>query len=193
MIEFDPDTHTYRVDGAVVPSVTQILAPLHDFAGIPADVLDNAADRGTAVHKATELYDLELLDEESLDDEVAAYLEGYRRFRADTGFEPERVETRVHSARYGYAGTLDRTGRLGRRKVLIDIKSGAQSPVTGPQTAAYQQALEEMTGAKVSRRYGLYLSPGDYRLVPYDERSDWHVFVSALSVFNFMRRHGHAA
>lgn len=181
-LDFDEAGHVYRVDGRVIPSVTQILEPLYDWSGIPRPILQAAAERGAAVHKACELYDLELLDESSLDDEVAAYLEGWKRFREDTGFIPERVEARVYSARWGYAGTVDRTGRLKRKHILLDIKSGQVSPVTGPQTAAYAEALTEMSGDKFVARYGLYLRPNDYRLVPYDTPTDWLVFQSALNL-----------
>ena len=61
---FDPIEHIYRFDGQRVPSVTQILEPLIDYSGVPNGVLQYAADRGTAVHLATEFYDDGDLDED---------------------------------------------------------------------------------------------------------------------------------
>lgn len=190
-IDFKPEGHEYRVGGRQVPSVTQILEPLYEWSGIPLATMIQAAERGTAVHRATELYDFGILDEESLDEETAAYLEGYRKFLADTHFTPERVEHKIFSTEHDYAGTLDRTGIMGRHKnVLIDLKSGVVTPVTGPQTAAYAQALSERSGERVSRRYGLYLRPYEYRLVRYDDKLDWYVFRSALNLKRWRQNHG---
>lgn len=57
-LEYFDDTHTYLYDGLVLPSVTQILGVKYrnDYASVPPAVLNNAAQRGTAVHKAIENY-----------------------------------------------------------------------------------------------------------------------------------------
>ena len=57
-LEYFDDTHTYLYDGLMLPSVTQILGVKYknDYASVPPSVLDNAARRGTAVHKAIENY-----------------------------------------------------------------------------------------------------------------------------------------
>lgn len=57
-LEFFEDEHLYLVDGVIVPSITQILA--HRFGGkyahVRKDVLERAAQAGTAVHEAIERY-----------------------------------------------------------------------------------------------------------------------------------------
>ena len=57
-LEYFDETHTYLYDGIMLPSVTQILGVKYknDYASVPPAVLDNAARRGTAVHKAIENY-----------------------------------------------------------------------------------------------------------------------------------------
>ena len=57
-LEFFPETHTYLYDGLMLPSVSQILGTKYknEYASVPPAVLDNAARRGTAVHKAIENY-----------------------------------------------------------------------------------------------------------------------------------------
>ena len=57
-LEYFDDTHTYLYDGMMLPSVSQILGAKYknDYASVPPAVLDNAARRGTAVHKAIENY-----------------------------------------------------------------------------------------------------------------------------------------
>ena len=51
-LEFFPETHTYLYDGLMLPSVSRILGTKYknEYASVPPAVLDNAAQRGTAVH-----------------------------------------------------------------------------------------------------------------------------------------------
>lgn len=58
MIEFIPETHTYLVDGVIVPSVTEILSVRfgHKYDAVSPAVLRRAAAQGTAVHEAIEAY-----------------------------------------------------------------------------------------------------------------------------------------
>ena len=57
-LEFFPATHTYLYDGLMLPSVSRILETKFngEYKNVPPAVLDNAAKRGTAVHKAIENY-----------------------------------------------------------------------------------------------------------------------------------------
>ena len=57
-LEYFDETHTYLYDGLMLPSVSQILGTKYrnEYASVPPAVLNNAAQRGTAVHKAIENY-----------------------------------------------------------------------------------------------------------------------------------------
>ena len=67
IVEFIDDIHQYLVDGCMVDSVTQILGVKYknDYASVPPAVLNNAAQRGTAVHKAIENYNVTGYDDGS--------------------------------------------------------------------------------------------------------------------------------
>ena len=56
--EYDDSTHTYKVDGEIVQSVTQLLNRKfgHKYDDIPKDVLKKAQEKGTKVHLAVECY-----------------------------------------------------------------------------------------------------------------------------------------
>lgn len=57
-LEYDDDTHTYIVDGVIKPSVTQILGlKFNDYAGVSSEVLERASQKGTAMHKAIEMFE----------------------------------------------------------------------------------------------------------------------------------------
>lgn len=127
-LRLDPDTHTYYWNGQRVPGVTHSLqaAGLIDYSGIPQHVLDRAAERGRAVHRALEFLDAGTLDRTTVSDELEPYLQAYERFCADTGFFPVLSErSRYHQLRR-YAGTFDRTGTIGDELILLDFKTVAE-------------------------------------------------------------------
>lgn len=74
MVDFDEQTHTYRLDGVVIPSVTQVLASMSDFSWVNPAVLARKADIGRKVHKVCEWWDKDELDEETLHPLLAGYL-----------------------------------------------------------------------------------------------------------------------
>ena len=57
-LEYFDDTHTYLYEGLMLPSVSRILETKFkgEYKNVPPAVLNNAAQRGTAVHKAIENY-----------------------------------------------------------------------------------------------------------------------------------------
>jgi hypothetical protein len=189
---FNPENHEYRLNGVVVPSVTQICDELVDFSWVRPDALAAAQHRGTAVHLACELDDKGDLVEESVHEKIRPYLEAYRKFRNVTGFQPHVIERQVHHDGQMYAGTLDRVGMMKEDRVLIDIKtSESASPSWGLQTAAYMEAYELETMEGIDRRYALQLKrDGSYSLVPHTDQMDWPVFLSALNLYKWRMKHG---
>lgn len=187
-LTFDAELHEYRADGVVLPSVTQILQPLTaiEYAGVSRDLMDRAAALGRAVHRVIELDLLDDLDVNSLTEALHPYYLAWRNFQAMSGFACDLSEHRVHSARYGYAGTLDLAGTLNGRFVIIDAKRTAQVPRTaGPQTAAYRAALAEgVPQYAEAERYALHLrKDGTWRLVPFPHHAaDLRTFLACLTV-----------
>ena len=191
MLRFDEEQHRYFLRNRELPSVTHIIDHvLQDLSHIPPDVLRAAGNRGTAVHKACELADLGTLDYGALDPALFPYVEAWERFKAETKFVPIRVEARVHSEVYGYAGTLDRIGSMNYRETLIDIKSGEVYPSAGVQLAAYNKAaLERGLIAGLLPRYAVQLrDDGTYSLHPFTDSVDFNVFAAALQIYHFKQR-----
>lgn len=197
-LDFDEESHTYTIGERKLPSVTQILKPLVDYAGIPPSILAHACERGNYVHKACEMYLLGTLDEESLNEECAPYFEGFKRFLDETGFEPELIEQRVHHSKLMYAGTVDLGGVLppmGRKRkshrAMIDIKTTFKlMKSVGPQTAAYADAWASSNPKELhfDERYGLQLKKdGSYKLEPMRAPTDSNTFLSCLNIYNFMQ------
>lgn len=161
---FDETLHRYTLDGEVLPSVTQILKPLHDFSAIPADVLRRAADFGTAVHKTVELYLADDLDEGSLDPPLRGCLDGFKRwmddYRDEYNIDFSNVEVPGYHKRLKYAGTPD----IELEEAVIDLKSRPVNMLTDPiQLTAY----DHMTGGGNRPCYVLELKQdGTYVFTP---------------------------
>ena len=72
-VDFDAQSHTYKLNGLPLSGVTPIIAWLFPdtYQGIPQSVLSQAAAYGTEVHKACEVYDsLDILPEDDYLKEV---------------------------------------------------------------------------------------------------------------------------
>lgn len=56
-LEYYDDLHLYLFEGLILPSVTEIIGKkFNDYADVPKQVLNRAAERGTKVHKQIENY-----------------------------------------------------------------------------------------------------------------------------------------
>ncbi len=187
-VSFDAELHQYHVDGQRYPSVTQVLGDLsaRAYRFVKAEDMARTALLGTAVHAVIELDSHNELDEDDLDDALRPYLDKWRTFRAQSGFQVIYSEQVVASRKYGYAGKLDLFGRLNGRYALIDAKRTAGVPRTaGPQTAGYEQALREShpeIGIDPIDRYALQLTDAKWQLQPFRDRNDLRVFLSALQL-----------
>lgn len=195
-IAFDAQTHTYTLDGEVIPSVTQILeqAGLVDFSKVDQEVLRRSRDFGTAVHYACELDDKGTLDEEDLDDPLRPFLAGWRKFKEDFHFKIEAVEEVVFSAKLKYAGKLDRRGIINKRRSIVDIKTSDEIYPANPlQLSGYEEAYNEEKATKdksLDRYIVNLLSDGTYKLMPCKDTRDRLFFLSAVNIAKFRRETG---
>lgn len=129
MLEFNEDTHTYSIDGVVLPSVTQIISEImpNKYANVNRRVLNEKAKFGTEGHKIIE--NLDVSDLESAKNHVRTIenksleicLREYLRLVRKHNIKPIAHEMKVHYA-YIYAGTLDMIAKVNNELSLIDVK-----------------------------------------------------------------------
>jgi len=179
----DPQ-HLYTLDGRPLPSTTGILKA----EGFIDDAwfTEDARLRGTYVHLACHLYDKGTLDIDTLDDALRPYLDGYIRFKEETGFQVIESEIPHYHPQYLYAGTPDKIGMMNGTDTLVDLKSGIIQPWCALQTASY-----EMFFNRPMKRFGVQLTDdGKYKIVPFPDRTDRNIFLSALAIHNWKINHG---
>jgi hypothetical protein len=57
------------------------------------------------------------------------------------------------------------------------------------QLAAYQQALKE-GGAKIDGRWVVHLQPSRFKVLPFDDPTDFLMFKSAFNLYKWSKKHG---
>ena len=112
LIFFD-EGHQYQLNGETIPSVSEIsrFASREVYGTVEQYTLDNASQRGTAVHKATEILDKYQTVE--CTEEIENYVRGYVQFRKDFSVgEYLAIEKALAHEKLQYAGTIDRIYKI---------------------------------------------------------------------------------
>ena len=191
ILKFFEQEHEYQLNGEEIPSVSEIsrFASREVYGEVTQYVLDNAAERGTKVHKATELIDK--YGECEVDEGISPYIQAYIKFLKE--YEPKYsvIEKAYASATQKYAGTLDRVCTLKKYdgNVIIDIKSSSvvQKVLAQIQLNGYKGLYEENEGKEISHLLILHLkNDGTFRLIeiPIDNT----LFQSCLNLHNALKK-----
>jgi hypothetical protein len=206
ILTFEPEGHVYRVDGARVPSVTELLEAAGvspDYRKVHPAVLRHARLRGIHVDACCDLDDADDLDWSSVHPDAVGYLQAWQCFKADYGFEPVLQQPLLYHPTYGYAGTPDSIGTLDGSVVVVERKATAKMAASyALQTAGYGcdgihiaprggGRLEPVPWGGPVMRLGVHLMPGGrYDLVPYEDPDDEAAWlgVVALARWRKLRR-----
>lgn len=179
-LTFDQPTHTYRLNGKKIDSVTQVMK----LGGLIDDTwfTEFGKIRGTAVHEAV-LFDIQCdLDLNSINEKIKGYVEGWFNFKRDSGISPikELCEKRMYHPLYQYTGTPDIFCRLNGRYAVVDVKTGDTS-TAAVQTAAYAEF--PVLKGYVPDRFSLRLFPNaKYKLNHHNDRKDFLTFLQCLGM-----------
>ncbi len=148
-LEFDDETHRYIVNGIITPSVSKLLSlKFDDYPNVPKAVLQAAADRGTEMHKAIEVY--EKTGKESDLQEFRNYLFLKKHFKI------ENVENELPVAYFEdglpvFAGTIDQVCRIDGVPAINDFKrvSAPNKEKIAYQVNLYRLAYNQTFGVEV--------------------------------------------
>ncbi len=155
-----------------------------------------ACDIGMLVHSWVESYLLFLASQGDLQPlpenvEARCACEAAIEWIESHKYRPRLIETRLYSRKYGYAGTADAQGMVASingKPCIVDWKtSKAIYPEYRLQTAAYAQAISEMTGRRIRERWIVRIgkdgSLQDLRLPESTFKDDLEAFLAAKKIY----------
>lgn len=191
MLSHDAATHTYRIDGRVVPSVTRVLRdvlpPSWQSSG------EEAAwymQRGRAVHAAAALIARDR--QFDADPAIVGYVAAIRAWWTIARPAPIAIEEPVYSRTHQYAGTPDLVAAIQGRRCVIDYKSGSADYTARLQVAAYAMAMPMPSATRPRlglivelREDGTYRSSEMFELARYGR--EW---LAVLTTYRIRQRMG---
>ena len=147
-LEYYDDEHLYLFDGVILPSVTQIIdGKFNDYADVPKDVLNRAAERGTKVHKQIENFCKSGVDDGSTAIRHFKFLQNQYNFEVlDNELPLVIFKDDIPVA----CGRLDMTIEMDGRVGIADIKtcSALNKPKIAYQLNMYRLGLMQSYGVK---------------------------------------------
>lgn len=188
IMTFNSERHEYEVDGEIMPSVSEIIRFIarEVYGDVVQSVLDNAADRGTRVHKATQM--LDVVHDVECDEDIVPYVQAYVQFLRDHKPAWELIEHSFYNPECKYCGTIDRYGELDGRKTIVDIKtsSSLQKVLYGAQLSLYRMGMTA-NGHDVETAVILHLKKdGTYKLVEINQ--DDEIAIACITLHNALKK-----
>lgn len=194
----------YEINGQKYPRVSTILGVISK-PGLEAwrqrigveeanRISTEAAEHGTALHKALEMID----NGEHRDERFTPFrptLNAYLAWRDQYVDQVLMVEQVVYHVQHKYAGTADRVYVLNDgARVVGDFKTGKSIDANYRlQLSAYAEALEAMGHGPIDGRVVLHLPrihPGELKIIAYDdEQRDRRAWRAALRLWRWNQRH----
>ncbi len=187
-LEFSQPKHIYRLNGEVLPSVSDLCRFLHRevYKDAPAWKMEDAAIRGDAVHACAQ--QLDTCGTATISGDYAPYLKAYELFLLEHTVKWAMVEMPLYHPQELYAGTIDRYGFLDGFYTLLDIKTTytVYKPLCRAQLNLYRLMLIAK-GLPVDKMYILHLKKdGTYKLIRFKE--DLPLANSLITLHNALRK-----
>ena len=164
---FFDEGHVYKIGDDVLPSVSEITRFISReiYGTVGQYTLDNAADRGTRVHKACEI--LDKYGKVDVSEDIVPYIQAYIKFRKEHTVVWHKIEAAMYHPELRYAGTIDRGGEVDEVSAILDIKSTCKVEMA-EWTAKLNlyKKLDDANGGNAVKLLVLHLKPtGDYKLI----------------------------
>lgn len=170
-VRFDSDTHTYTLDGKELSGITSLLDRQlfkDKYSGIPDEILQKAAERGTLIHQQCEMADegFPVTSEEAMN---------YMLLKQKYNLRHEESEYLV-SDNENYASCIDKVYRYDESTFFLgDIKTTYKlnKEYVQWQLSIYAYLFEKQNqGAKVSSIFAIWLRGTTHQLVELERIPD---------------------
>jgi hypothetical protein len=203
------DFENYVIDGVKLDRVTSVLGIINKPALVYwygqngtrkcREILKSSAAFGTDLHAYIEYYlktglDPEIPIETPKDEDKKKLFYKYKDWATQNGVVCVEAELRVHSLRWGYAGTLDSLVRCNGKLEIHDYKTSKSFYETYQlQLMAYLVAMKEM-GLYVNEPVGrrvirLGRDDGEIETVAFEDAAgDYKAWLSALRLYRWNKK-----
>ena len=158
-VEYFDDTHTYLVNGVIVPSVSEILKKIfpNKYKNIPLETLRRKATYGTIIHNYIEQYEKGIITIK-LDYIQEASFGQYLRLKDKYNINVLEQE-KIVNFKDIYAGRFDMVAEVNGSYCLCDIKTTAS---LDKEYLSWQLSLYEYAyGKKFDKLYAIWLPKKD--------------------------------
>ena len=180
-VKYDPTTHTYTLGGRVLSGITPVLSRqlfTDKYSNVPEDIMQNAAEKGTAIHEVCELIDDLHITHESPE------AKGYVALKDLYGLRYECSEYLV-SDNENYASSIDKVYRESVTEFTLgDIKTTyvLDEESVRWQLSIYAYLFElQNPGCKVVRLIGIWLRGETHEIVEVSRIPD-DIVINLLAV-----------
>ena len=157
-LEYIDDTHTYLIDGIIVPSITQLIKMKFNnkYDAVPKEVLKKAADKGTAMHLAIELYEKENKESDLVELKNYKFLKKHLKWNV---IQSEIPIILFYNGKPIAAGRLDQVIEMNGKKGINDLKRTASfdKEYVALQTNLYRIGYKQSYGTEIDFVSGLHL------------------------------------
>lgn len=157
-LEYIDDTHTYLVDGIIVPSITQLIKMKFNnkYDAVPKEVLKKAADKGTAMHREIELYEKEGKESDLVELKNYKFLKKHLKWKVIASEIPIIL---FYNDKPIAAGRLDQVIEMNGKKGINDLKRTASfdKEYVALQTNLYRIGYKQSYGTEIDFVSGLHL------------------------------------
>ena len=177
-LEYFDETHTYLYEALMLPSVSRILGTKYknEYSNVPPAVLENAAKRGTAVHKAIENYN------NSGYDDGSEAVRNFKFLQKQYGFEVLDSELPIVIFKDDMpiaCGRLDMTMLMDGETGIADIKtvSALNKDKIAYQLNLYRIGLMQSYGVDAKFLKIIHLRDGVRKVIdsPINEGMTWEL------------------
>lgn len=188
-IIFDAIPHKYYFEGFVIPSVSELMQNAK-ISGDYSFMHPKYRERGTYVHKASEMMDLGQFDIKTAPDEYYPFVYAYSKFLEENEVEVHVSEELLFNPKLIYCGTQDRIVTVNGVKYLCDIKTGYYQKWHKVQLTSYNLAMLDSGAIKEPLPIAnLYLDKnGNYTFKTYSEELPYvEVLRAAVTIYWYKR------
>lgn len=158
--------------------VTAILYPFSGLEKINADVLANAAERGTKVHKICEAI-ISGLGELGVEDKTRPYVESFKKWW-EKEHQVVEMEKRFWDDDLEITGQLDLILKVGAELIVVDLKTSSRPSLTWKAQGSAYAYLAKKNGYDIRKIYFLHLLKSGNEAKIYEYPIDDSFFLAIL-------------